>query len=63
MEKKGTYRVDREFCEKLVTLFNHSTAPVMDIFRADREIKMRVVIDYDPQSDKIEVNYFEEERH
>lgn len=60
MEKKGTYKVDRLFCEKLVALLNHGTNPLMDAFRADKNVKIRVVADYDPQSDKIEVNYFEE---
>lgn len=63
MEKKAVYKVERSFCEKLVALLNHGTIPVMSIFRADRETKMRIVIDYDPQNDKVEVSYFEEERH
>lgn len=41
---------------------NHVTIPVIDIFRIDKETKMRIVIDYDPQNDKVEVSYFEEER-
>ena len=61
MEKKGTYMVDRLFCEKLIALFNHSTNPLMDAFRADKNMKIRVVADYDPQAEKIEITYFAEE--
>lgn len=62
MKKKAVYRVKRSFCEKLVALLNHGTIPIMDIFHANKETKMRIVIDYDPQIDKVEVNYFEEEK-
>lgn len=61
--KKGTYKVDRLFCEKLISLLNHSTRPLMGIFQADKNIRMRIVVDYDPQADKIEVTYFEEDVH
>lgn len=60
MEKKAVYRVERGFCEKLVALLNHGTSPIMNIFHADKETKMRIVIDYDPQIDKVEISYFEE---
>ena len=61
MEKKGTYKVDRLFCEKLIALLNRGTNPLMDAFRADKNMKIRVVADYDPQAEKIEVTYFAEE--
>lgn len=63
MKTKATYRIDRNFCEKLVALMNHGTIPIMDIFNANREIKMRIVIDYDPHFDKVEVSFLEEEKH
>lgn len=60
MEKTATYKVDRNFCEKLIALLNHSTNPVMDIFQVGKK-KVRVIIDYDPQTDKIEITYYEED--
>lgn len=60
MKKKTHYMVDREFCEKLVCFLNHSTYPMMDIFQGDIKA-MRIVIDYDPQADKIRFTFFEEE--
>lgn len=62
MKKKAVYRVERSFCEKLVALLNHGTIPVMDIFHADKKTKIRIIVDYDPQIDKVEINYFEEEK-
>ena len=41
-------------------LANHATNPIMDIFQADKSVKMQVVIDYDPQINKVNVTYFEE---
>lgn len=61
VKKKGEYRVNRSFCEKLVALLNHGTNPLMDIFRADKHMKMRIVIDYNPQVEKIKVTYYEED--
>ena len=61
MKEKGTYRVDRLFCEKLVALLNHSTSPLMDIFQVGKNVKMRVVMDYDPRVEKIKITYFEED--
>lgn len=61
--KRTFYKVDRIFCEKLIALLNHGTNPIMDIFQADRNVKMRIVVDYDPQAEKIEVTYFEEDVH
>lgn len=43
--------VDREFAEKLIALVNRGTNPLSDIFRADKTVKMRVVVNYDPQLD------------
>ncbi len=60
MKKKATYKVDRKFCEQLIALANHATNPIMDIFQADKSVKMQVVIDYDPQINKVNVTYFEE---
>lgn len=59
--KKGVYRVNRLFCEKLVALLNHSTSPLMDIFQADKNVRMQIVVDYDPRAEKIEITYFEED--
>ena len=59
-KEKSFYMVDRDFCEKLVALLNHSTNPLMDIFRADKKVKRRIVIDYDPQAPKIKFTYYEE---
>lgn len=61
VKKKGEYSVNRSFCEKLVALLNHGTNPLMDIFRVDKNMKMRIVIDYNPQVEKIKVTYYEED--
>ena len=61
MKKKAIYKVDRIFCEKLIALLNHGTNPIMDIFRADQNVKMQIVVDYDPQAEKVEVTYYEED--
>lgn len=61
MKQTAVYGVDREFCEKLIALSNHSTNPMMDIFSTDKAKKMRIVIDYDPQAEKVEFTYFVEE--
>lgn len=61
MKRKCAYRVDRGFCEKLMALLNHATIPVMDIFNPDKKLKMRIVVDYDPQKEKVEFTYYEED--
>ena len=61
MKKKAIYKVDRIFCEKLIALLNHGTNPIMDIFRADQNVKMQIVVDYDPQAEKVEVTYYKED--
>lgn len=61
MKKKAIYKVNRTFCEKLIALLNHGTNPIMEIFQADKSKKMRVVIDYDPREDKVEITYFAED--
>lgn len=61
MKERGIYRVNRDFCEKLVALMNHGTNPIMDIFQVGKRTKRRIVIDYDPQKEKIEITYYAED--
>ncbi len=63
MKKVSVYKVERKFIEKLIALVNRSTNPVMDIFKADKNVKMRVVIDYNPQMSKVKIVYHMEDMH
>ena len=63
MKKVSVYKVERKFIEKLIALVNRSTNPVMDIFKADKNVKMRVVIDYNPQMSKVKIVYYMEDMH